>query len=144
MPILPENKKRYPKDWKEISRRIRFERAGNCCENCGVENYSVGYREKDLFYPMATPPYGQPEGMSDYKAALEIKQHFNEWQEPKCIVIVLTTAHLDHTPENNDERNLKALCQKCHNLYDAAHRKGSRRSGRMKNQLSIQFIQHEL
>lgn len=27
MPIRPENRDRYPKDWPEISRRIRFERA---------------------------------------------------------------------------------------------------------------------
>src|SRR5258708_4668985 len=40
MPIRPENQARYPKDWKQISLRIR-ERAGNKCENCGVENYSI-------------------------------------------------------------------------------------------------------
>jgi len=32
MPILPENRGKYPKDWPEISRRIRFERAGGRCE----------------------------------------------------------------------------------------------------------------
>lgn len=31
MPILPENKARYPKDWKRISADAR-ERAGNRCE----------------------------------------------------------------------------------------------------------------
>jgi len=36
MPIKPENKGRYPKDWKRISRHIRFERAKNRCEQCGV------------------------------------------------------------------------------------------------------------
>ena len=39
MPIRPENKARYPKDWKSISERIRFERAANKCEVCGAENY---------------------------------------------------------------------------------------------------------
>ncbi len=39
MPIRPENKLRYPKNWKQISERIRFERANNKCEKCGVENY---------------------------------------------------------------------------------------------------------
>jgi hypothetical protein len=37
MPILPENRAKYPADWKAISRRIRFERAGNRCEVCGAE-----------------------------------------------------------------------------------------------------------
>ena len=39
MPIKPENKARYPKNWKQISERIRFERAENKCEACGAENY---------------------------------------------------------------------------------------------------------
>ena len=43
MPIKPENRARYPKDWKAISLRIR-ERAGNRCEgspaypDCREEN----------------------------------------------------------------------------------------------------------
>lgn len=38
MPIRPENKARYPENWKQISEYIRFVRAGNCCEWCGAEN----------------------------------------------------------------------------------------------------------
>ena len=40
MPISPENKKLYPKNWDEISYRIRFERAGGFCEHgdCTAEN----------------------------------------------------------------------------------------------------------
>lgn len=38
MPIRPENKARYPKDWPAISRAIR-ERANHRCEQCGAENY---------------------------------------------------------------------------------------------------------
>ena len=33
--------------------------------------------------------------------------------------VILTVAHLDHTPENCSKENLKALCQRCHNGYDA-------------------------
>lgn len=39
MPISKEKKKLYPTNWKEISKRIRFERAKNKCEFCGAENY---------------------------------------------------------------------------------------------------------
>lgn len=39
MPIRPENKARYPKDWKIRSRFVRFVRAQNKCEWCGAENY---------------------------------------------------------------------------------------------------------
>jgi hypothetical protein len=31
---------------------------------------------------------------------------------------VLAAAHLGHDPTNNRPRNLKALCQRCHMLYD--------------------------
>lgn len=38
MPIRPENKHRYPRDWKLRSRFVRFYRANNKCERCGAEN----------------------------------------------------------------------------------------------------------
>ena len=33
--------KEYPKNWKQISEYIRFERAGNKCEWCGAKNYET-------------------------------------------------------------------------------------------------------
>lgn len=89
MPIRPEQKDLYPANWKEISRRIRFERAKGRCEFCGAVNY-------------------QPHPETGRR-------------------VVLTVAHLDHDPANVDDNNLKALCQACHNRYDAAmRRKGIR------------------
>lgn len=89
MPIKPENRALYPPNWKEISKHIRFERAGNRCEVCDCENY-------------------QPHPITGSR-------------------VVLTVAHLDHDPTNNDETNLKAMCQRCHNRYDAKHRKQTRK-----------------
>jgi 5-methylcytosine-specific restriction endonuclease McrA len=37
--------------------------------------------------------------------------------------VVLTVAHLDHQPENCDPDNLMAMCQRCHNAYDAPMRR---------------------
>lgn len=51
MPIRPENKSRYPKDWPAISAAVRRE-AGNKCEECGVENYARGggsYLSRSVF-----------------------------------------------------------------------------------------------
>lgn len=87
MPIKPENRGRYPTYWKEIRAAI-LERAGNKCEFCGIENYTVRGGSR----------------------------------------VVLTIAHLDHTPEHNNPDNLRALCQRCHNRYDAKHRAETRRS----------------
>jgi hypothetical protein len=35
--------------------------------------------------------------------------------------VVLTTAHLDHTPENCEAENLRSMCQGCHLHYDREH-----------------------
>lgn len=40
--------------------------------------------------------------------------------------VVLTTAHLDHTPENCAPANLAALCQRCHLAYDQDHHRTGR------------------
>jgi len=48
--------------------------------------------------------------------------------------IVLTIAHLDHRPENCDRGNLKALCQKCHNSYDAKTRANNRRKKKVSDE----------
>lgn len=90
MPIKPENKKLYPKNWKQIRESI-LQRANNKCEFCGVDNYAIVQR-KD-----------------------------------KKVKIILTIAHLDHNPQNNNPENLRALCQKCHNTYDIEHRKETRK-----------------
>lgn len=36
-------------------------------------------------------------------------------------IVVLTVSHLDHDTTNNDPANLRAMCQRCHLTYDAAH-----------------------
>lgn len=92
MPIKPENKDRYPKNWKEIRSSI-LERANNRCEFCGVENHSMRLNPK---------------------TGKEVK-------------IILTIAHLDHQPENCAHSNLRVLCQRCHNQYDAKHRTETRK-----------------
>jgi hypothetical protein len=35
--------------------------------------------------------------------------------------VVLTVAHLDHTPEHCHPSNLMAMCQRCHLTYDREH-----------------------
>lgn len=110
MPIKTENKSRYPKNWKKISEDIRFNRANNKCEICGAVNYS--YVDK----------YTRGCCLQD---------------EDNAIRIVLTVAHLDHTPENCDYSNLKAMCQKCHNNYDKSHRMQTKIMTKNSNQLSL-------
>ena len=122
MPILMENKDKYPKNWPEISARIR-ERDGNKCKWCGAPNHTLIYRPyKDDHWEL------WPEGMQSEALSLDGE---------KAIYIVLTTAHLDHNPENCADENLASLCQRCHNRYDAGHRKQTRSKRKYKgmNQL---------
>jgi len=97
MPIRPENKDRYPKDWPAISLRIR-ERAGNRCEKCGVPNGEFIVRHDDGTWEITDMIFAGTK-------------------------IVLTVAHLDHTPEHCDDENLRAWCQRCHNRYDEPERR---------------------
>ena len=115
MPIKPENKKLYPKNWKEIRENI-LKRASNRCEFCGIENHIEGFRLADGRFVRTD---------NDVK-----NKRFAESFCHKTFKIVLTIAHLDHDPTNNDPSNLRALCQKCHNNYDKEHRKETRRAAR--------------
>lgn len=124
MPIRPENKARYPKDWKEISARIR-RRAGDCCEVCGVANQAWGWREPDgTFHEV---PKGPLRDAGHRKTPFEVATH--EGRMLKVIEIVLTVAHLDHIPEHCGDGNLQAMCQRCHLRYDVEHHRRTRLAG---------------
>lgn len=104
MPIRPSERHRYPKDWKSVRQRI-LERAGHRCEFCGVENGAIGRRKRD-------GSFERLQGMEAESAAFD---------SIRLTRIVLTIAHLDHTPENNANDNLRALCQRCHLAHDRPH-----------------------
>ena len=123
MPIRPENRGRYPKDWPQISASIR-ERAGNHCEECGVANGELGGRDRDGSWWPARP-LGEKMLSLEWPApgSLATCSRAGATKHLRIVRIVLTVAHLDHTPENCDPSNLRAWCQRCHNRYDAAHRR---------------------
>lgn len=126
MPIRPENRARYPKDWKTvIVPRIRA-RSGNRCEctgQCGVIHLDENEKAADG-NNRCRRFNGEPIEMGVAKP-----------------FIVLTVMHLNHNPEDNgtpgNRPNLLHGCQGCHNRYDApvraagikARRKAERASG---------------
>jgi hypothetical protein len=120
MPIRPEERGRYPKDWRAISARIR-DRAGNVCEWCGVPNRAIVVRDLRVTSK-------RPEGASAWR----LHEHDGVCCGEDCgaVKIVLTVAHLDHTPENCTDENLVALCQKCHLTYDAKRHASTARETR--------------
>lgn len=53
--------------------------------------------------------------------------------------MVLTVAHMNHTPEDCTLENLRALCQRCHNRYDAKTRARGRKERRQKHQRRLKL-----
>jgi glyoxylase-like metal-dependent hydrolase (beta-lactamase superfamily II) len=118
MPIKPENRDRYPADWPEIRLEV-LERAGHRCERCRARNRTRVARgagdDRGTYMTDTGDVYDADTGerlgqcrMSDYNVA-------------RMTDIVLTIAHLDHTPENVDRNNLRAWCQRCHLAHDREH-----------------------
>jgi hypothetical protein len=106
----------YPPHWPELSRRIRFERAGGRCQACA---------RPQLVQLRCPCPMGavrrshahlaQPQGK-----ALSLAGSV-EAAGLRSTRVVLAAAHLDGNPANNrlpNLRNLRSLCQRCHVLHD--------------------------
>lgn len=62
--------------------------------------------------------YNRCEGSPDYP---DCRAENGEPHPVTDSKVVLTIAHLDHTPENCSPDNLKAWCQRCHLNYDREH-----------------------
>ena len=102
---MPIDYSTYPKDWKLRSRFVRFYRARNRCEWCGVRGGAWGFREPSggAFQECSGP---------DEVIAMGLKP----------LHIVLTVAHVfDMTHSNGSLLNLAALCQRCHLNHDRQH-----------------------
>lgn len=130
MPIRPENRDRSPLDWKVISAAVRAE-AGNRCEWCGVKNGAMILRGTDNQGGVSLPAYREahaPVYDHTYHAQTGEPIPGANWDTFDAnargpVRVVLTVAHLDHNPANCDRSNLRALCQACHNAYDAPMRR---------------------
>lgn len=92
MPIRPENKARYPKDWKAISLEVR-EAAGWACEGSPA-------------YPDCRAANAEPHPHTGSKVVLTVA-HLDHVPE--------------NCGEAGNRPNLKAWCQRCHLTYDAKH-----------------------
>jgi hypothetical protein len=100
-PIRPENRGRYPEGWHELARGLRLGRADNRCE-CRGECGRGTHGEERCPNRHGEPAYGTGSR------------------------VVLTVAHLDHTPENCGGDNLRVMCQGCHLHYDRDHHAATR------------------
>lgn len=116
---MPVDMKRYPSNWKQISRFIRFERAGFRCEcfgECGLDHSG----RCDAWHGLPNPITGSN--------------------------VVLTTAHLGvdrvdgsegdkHDKMDVRHENLKAMCQGCHLRLDIDEHKQNRANNKREKQI---------
>lgn len=114
VPIRPENRDRYPPSWREISYRIRFNRAQGQCECRGECGVAHDWADDD------------DDGRCGRWHGEQIERGY--YDNRRVITVVLTVAHLDHTPENCADDNLRAMCQACHNRYDSPMRRAGIRA----------------
>lgn len=124
MPIKPENRARYPKNWKAIRAGI-IDRAGDRCEFCRVKNGKLIYRTGRWVYE-ADAHWIDSDTLAVHEAEtgrrIDVLLRMSDIDEnAKLVRVVLTIAHLDHVPEHCDPSNLRALCQRCHLRYDHQH-----------------------
>ena len=115
MPIRPEMQRRYPgggthsKEWQAIRQQVLARSKGRC-----------EWRE---------------ELIDDCVDSIRCEALQGQPHPITGATVVLTVAHLDHDPANNDMANLRHLCQRCHNRHDAPHRAKTRRRRRGQLQL---------
>lgn len=148
MPVSATRQLAYPggslrsPEWLAIRNAI-LHREVNACQRCRLPNRrwiarGIGedkgtfmYRDEEV---IVAGRDGDVVGFSYLGVYLEdTGVYIDEGMEPffefeKTIQIILTIAHLDHDPRNNDPDNLAALCQLHHCRYDAKVRGERRRN----------------
>lgn len=96
---MPIDRSLYPENWEEIALQVKTE-AKWICQQCGRQCK----RSDECWAEFARR--GCLSG--------EIDGKYNRY--------ILTVAHLDQNPANNDRSNLKALCSVCHLNHDRPFR----------------------
>jgi 5-methylcytosine-specific restriction endonuclease McrA len=126
MPIRKEFRKFYGKKWKEETRPRILERDGHKCKWCKAPDRTIVAR-----WPRTCPGWWfEIDTGKAYNEAGELYPYSVRGSEAPedCtfVKIVLTVAHLNHTPGDDDDENLAALCQRCHLKHDAPQHKETR------------------
>lgn len=147
MPIKPANKSLYPAEWPQISRAAKEAVGWRCMHfGCSARQYDFGYW---ITGPDQNPRWvriGGPCMTWSEARQRAAEEHFARFGDGpgdvKIIVIVLTTAHLDHDPKNCSPENLVPMCQRHHLACDLELHKANAQATRRANNLSLELFNH--
>jgi hypothetical protein len=142
VPIRPELRKFYGREWRTITRPYILARAGDRCENCRKPNHAIietcsgsaiaaGALARFMFWRLPLRilqpacPHGKGSAWHDHNGR-ELANVVSIADDPKSpirgasrvVEVVLTVAHLNHVAGDDREENLAAWCQWCHLTYD--------------------------
>lgn len=106
---MPIDRSRYSPEWPKISRQVRDAAGWRCCK-CDRPCLRPG------------------ESWSEFGTRAIALGWCLELHKPGRFV--LTVAHLDQNPRNDDPTNLAALCAPCHLAHDRPHLLHNRRRKR--------------
>lgn len=96
------NRSHYPKEWQDTIRPAILRRDAYRCQHCRALHRSWGY-------------------YSSIGEWIECDEFMRRWammNSIKVFQIFLQVAHLDQDTKNNQETNLRSLCQRCHLNFD--------------------------
>jgi hypothetical protein len=114
MPIRPELRPFYGKEWRTVTRPRILARAGDKCEQCGKPNHTRVWT-----ITAGTAMVWSLADEDDYwHNHLGEKVSVLPRSDGRVIFVVLTIAHLNHVPGDDRAENLKALCCWCHLHHD--------------------------
>jgi hypothetical protein len=138
MPIRPQLRQFYGRQWRTETRPRILARAQNKCEQCQAPNRQTVVRNhRD--YPgwwfefeggTAHDNTGATQGAIRLSEApgMELVE---SGPGARLTEIVLTVAHLNQTAGDDRDENLKALCQWCHLHHDRAQHTHNSRETRL-------------
>jgi hypothetical protein len=126
---MPFHRERYPREWEDVSRFIRFERAQNRCE-------CTGRTETRILCGLHCTHPGP-------RRCVEVNHTPAVWARGR---IILTVAHVcDCEPLCADPAHLLACCQRCHvridqTMHSLHAAETRRRSKELTGQIPLLFM----
>lgn len=144
---MPIDYKNYPTNWHELSKEIRFTRAGGQCEctgECGRLHKVFVWGSFDERI-VCQAKHGAIIKHQVHK--LELAEYENEhtgemWRDGGKVI--LTTAHLCNCkPKCGNPAHLKALCQRCHLQMDMPHHVRNARATRARKKGLMELFNGE-